>query len=131
MLVAIGIACSFAFHYKIEFFAGIYENGIAAFPCSLCFSFGFIFIMYALSDVQNNVILKVLNYFGQNSIVVMLIHTTMLLFVTYPFGNWMKALVGAQSVVIGLGLYVITLLLQVPVVYVVDRWFPILRGRMR
>lgn len=132
LLITAGILTAFSCNYKIEFFAGIYMNGLIAFLCSLSFSFGFILILFALKNIdKRNIVVKTLDFFGKNSIVVMLFHTTMLLFVTYPFGNLMKALGGVESVVFGLLLYIVTLLLQVPCVYAVDRYFPILRGRMK
>ena len=83
------------------------------------------------SSLNNSLISNVLEFFGKNSIIVMLIHPTILLLFTYPFAAKFWGMDGFISVITAIFLFLIISVVQVPVVYVVNRWFGWTLGRIK
>ena len=73
--------------------------------------------------------LKLVQYFGRESLLVMLIHPTVLLFFTYPFGSRFVSLTGVRSFVCAMITFVAVTALNIPPICIINRWFPILNGR--
>ena len=127
-LLPAGCALACLCRFRLEFFSGIFYNGFAAVPISLLFSIGIILIAYSIRD-RSSGILKLIQYFGRESLLVMLIHPTVLLFFTYPFGNWFVSLTGIRSFVCAMIVFAAVAALNVPPICIINRWFPILNGR--
>ena len=125
--IAAGCIMAFFCQYRIEFFSGRFSNGTAAIPISLLFSVGIILFCYARKEADSS-ILKMLQYFGKESMLIMLVHPTILLLFTYPFGNWFVSLQGITAFLASMVLFAIIVLLNIPVIYVINRWLPILKG---
>ena len=130
LLVLAGCATASLCRFRLEFFSGIFSNGFAAVPISLAFSFGIILIAYSIRE-RNGGALKLVQYFGKESLLVMLIHPTVLLFFTYPFGSRFAALSGFRSFVCAMLTFAAVTALNVPVISCINRWFPILKGEVK
>ena len=116
--------------YKLEFFSGEFSNGFAAVPISLLFSFGIILIAYSIRD-KNSSLLKVIQYYGKESLLVMLIHPTVLLLFTYALGRSFVTMTGFRSFACAMLTFAAVAALNVPVIYVINRWAPILKGEVK
>lgn len=130
LLIMGGCIIAYAFQYKIAFYSGVFLNGFIAVPVSLLFSAGIIFCLHSIRETGNK-LLKGIQYFGKESMLIMLNHTTILLLFTYPFERWFGALPGIKSFSISMCLFVIVLILNVPLICIINRWFPILKGEIR
>lgn len=80
---------------------------------------------------SNSKVSGALEYFGKNSLVVMLIHPTILLFFTYPLAGKFWNMGGCQSVIVALVLFLIITVIEIPVIYVVNRWFGWTLGKIK
>ena len=130
LLVLAGCVTACLCRFRLEFFSGIFSNGFAAVPISLVFSFGIILIAYSVRE-RNSGALKLVQYFGKESLLVMLIHPTVLLFFTYPFGSRFAAMTGLRSFACAMLVFTVVAALNVPVIYCINRWFPILKGESK
>jgi len=126
---------------EIDFFNGQFSKAPGSLISSICLSFSSIILLYNLeqkitANIQpKNVILasisKILNYFGKNSIIAMLVHPTVLLCMTFPFGGWMSSQIGVKAVIISILIFVILAILQIPFIFIIDRYLPFLIGKNR
>ena len=128
LLLPAGCVMACLCRFRLEFFSGAFHNGFAVVPISLLFSIGIILIAYSLRDKSNGM-LKLVQYFGRESLLVMLIHPTVLLFFTYPFGSRFVSLTGVRSFVCAMITFAAVTALNVPPICIINRWFPILSGR--
>ena len=87
-------------------------------------------IPYVLFSLFNSA-LKLMQYFGKESLLVMLIHPTVLLFFTYPFGRSFATMTGLRSFACAMLTFAAVAALNVPVIYCINRWFPILKGEVK
>ena len=126
--IAVGCIMAVFCQYRIEFFTGSFSNGMVAIPVSLLFSFGIIVCCYTIRDSDSS-LLKMIQHFGRESLLIMLIHPTILLFFTYPLAGWFVSLQGLQSFIASIILFVIVLLLNIPAFYIINKWLPILKGK--
>ena len=94
------------------------------------FSFGIILAAYYARDSSSGA-LRLIQYFGKESLLVMLIHPTVLLFFTYPFGRSFATMTGLRSVACAMLTFAAVAALNVPVIYCINRWFPILKGEVK
>ncbi|MBO5544489.1 MAG: acyltransferase [Oscillospiraceae bacterium] len=130
LLVLAGCVAACRCRFRLEFFSGVFSNGFAAVPISLVFSIGIILIAYSVRE-RNNRALKLLQYFGKESLLVMLIHPTVLLFFTYPFGRSFATMTGLRSFACAMLTFAAVAALNVPVITCINRWFPILKGEVK
>lgn len=129
-MIISGCIISHFYPYQIEFFSGSFLNGRIAIPVSILISGGIILICYSIRDRQNT-LLRIVQYFGRESMLIMLLHPTILLFFTYPFGNWFHSISGSAAVTTAVLLFLLVMLLTIPFISVINRWFPILKGESR
>ena len=130
LLVLAGCVASCLCRFRLEFFAGVFLNGYVAVPVSLMFSIGIILTAYSIRD-RNSRVLKLVQYFGRESLLVMLIHPTVLLLFTYPFGSRFEAMTGFRSFACAMLTFAAVTALNVPVIVCINRWFPILKGEVK
>ena len=130
LLVLAGCVAACLCRFRLEFFSGIFSNGFAAVPISLVFSIGIILAAYSIRE-RGNRALKLLQYFGKESLLVMLIHPTVLLFFTYPFGRSFATMTGLRSFACAMLTFAAVAALNVPVITCINRWFPILKGEVK
>lgn len=130
LFIIVGCIMAYTFQYNIAFYSGLFLNGLIAIPVSLLFSIGIILCLYSIRETSNKV-LKVIQYFGKESMLIMLIHTTILLFFTYPFEGWFGSLLGIKAFIVSMCVFVVVLILSIPLIYIINRWFPVLKGEKR
>lgn len=126
LLALAGCVAASLCRFRLEFFSGIF-TGFMAVPVSLMFSFGIILAAYSARDRSSGA-LRLIQYFGKESLLVMLIHPTVLLLFTYPFGKSFAALSGVRSFACAMLIFAAVAALNVPVITCINRWFPILKG---
>ena len=126
LLALAGCVAASLCRFRLEFFSGIF-TGFMAVPVSLMFSFGIILAAYSARDRSSGA-LRLIQYFGKESLLVMLIHPTVLLLFTYPFGKSFAALSGVRSFSCAMLIFAAVAALNVPVITCINRWFPILKG---
>lgn len=130
VLFVVGCFGAFYFDYKVVFKSGTFLNGLAGVPITVFFSFGVILCMYSMQNISNKALVS-LQYFGRESLLIMLIHTTILLFFTYPLEGWFKSLTGVKSFVVSMVVFAIVSACTIPIIAVINRWFPILKGEIK
>lgn len=116
---------------EISFFEGKYNNPISSLICSISFSL-FIICFCNIIDVDSNgscKICQVMEYLGKNSLIIMLVHPTLLLFITFPLADNFATLKGIQSVFIALSLFVFIVLLDIPFIKLLNRKLRFLLGK--
>lgn len=96
---------------------------------SLVFSFGIILFAYSVRERSSGA-LKRVQYFGKESLLVMLIHPTVLLFFTYPFGRTFVSLTGVRSFACAMLTFAAVAARNVPVITCINRWL-ILKGEVK
>lgn len=126
-----GVVCYTTFGSNYSFFGGRFEYPLPSLLSGVLLSTAVVVGCKWFEDCKINhlMALKFFEYFGKNSLIVMLIHPTILLLFTYPFSGKFWEMDGIVSVVTSFGLFVIMTILQYPTIYVVDRWFGWTLGR--
>jgi len=151
-LIVAGAAVQIAFGCGIDFFNGSFTKLIPSLLASLFSSFGWILIIrnavQAVDSAKNVVddnsmtddtdmgkntrkhgIDRILNYMGSNSIIVMLVHPIVLMVILYPFGNYIRSFTGVSAIIAGIVLYLVLCILQIPCVYIINKYLPFMIGR--
>ncbi len=107
---------------KIDFFSGVFYNGLVAIPVSVCLSLGYISAMI-LSDGNEKLgkLLTGLLYLGRNSITIMLVHPLLLQCIMYPLGRMMGKLMGITGVAMAMLVYIVLVLLELPFIRFFNR----------
>lgn len=117
---------------RVDFFSGIFSNGLASIAASLLSSFGYIIIFCWISRKQLfQLIQRFLMYFGKNSLIVMLIHPLWLQCFMYPLRGWFGGLTGTTSFMMAILIYVIIVLLEVPSIWIMNNYFGVLIGKKK
>ena len=97
---------------------------------SLCTSVGFIVVLYSVEQYKiTNRLLKMLKYYGKNSLIAMLIHPNILLCFTYPFGSIIASMDGIKAVFISLVLWIIIVIMEIPFIWIINNKIPWVIGR--
>lgn len=116
----------------IDFFGGIFLNGISSVAASLLSSFGFILLFCWISKKRLfQWPQRVLLFFGKNSLIVMLIHPLWLQCFMYPLRGWFGGLTGMESFMMAILIYVVIVLLEVPSIWIMNKYFGVLVGKKR
>ena len=116
----------------IDFFGGIFLNGISSVTASFLSSFGFILLFCWISKKQLfQVLQRILLFFGENSLIVMLIHPLWLQCFMYPLRGWFGELTGRKSFLIAVLIYIVIVLLEVPSIWIMNKYFGVLIGKKK
>lgn len=113
----------------ISFFTGEYRGAIAAISSVLFTCLGYLELFQNLDKVNVCLVKRILAFFGRNSLIIMLIHPIILLFFTYPFGGFFNQLQGVYSFGCGICVYVVLVVMEVPFIYVINKYFKFLLGK--
>lgn len=117
---------------RVDFFSGIFSNGIASIAASLLSSFGYILLICWISKKQLFQLLqRFLVFFGKNSLIVMLIHPLWLQCFMYPLREWFGELTGRKSFLIAVLIYIVIVLLEVPSIWIMNKYFGVLIGKKK
>lgn len=109
----------------------VYNNILLYLVTSLCGSFGVIFLCRALEGWHHTLPVRICMYYGRNSLVVMMTHAPFYIMyiaarVTYGINNHIRSLGQAPLCLL---MTCLVLLIEVPVVEVMNRYLPFLLGR--
>lgn len=119
---------------KFSFFTGNFEKPVTSIFSSSLLSVGFILVMMLLQDVGERKLCrfkKMLDYFGENSLIVMVVHPTVLLLFTYPFAGKFWAMQGVEAIIVSIVLFCVIVLLEFPIIWIVNRWFSWTLGKKK
>lgn len=122
LLMVAGVAAFLCLGSEYAFFDGYFKNPAGSLLCSLSLSCGFILLFCYIE--KTNMALRILDHFGRNSIIVLLVHPIVLLCFTYPLGDFFVTLSGIRGVVFSLILWLFILLLMIPAIWIINNWIP-------
>lgn len=132
ILMICGMVSYFSVGSNYSFFDGKFSGPIRSLCTGVLLSTALVIGCICIENyLFNSKVASALEYFGKNSLVVMLIHPIILLFFTYPLAGEFWNMGGYQSVVIALALFLIVSVIEIPVIYVVNRWFGWTLGRIK
>lgn len=132
ILLLIGGIPEILFGCQTDFFEGIFQYPIQSIVSAAATCSGYMFIFDKIEKSGKLInIRKFLNYFGRNSLIVMLIHPLLLQVVMYPFGNEVVELQGIISVMVCTVIYVLLVIVEIPFIEIINRYFPVILGRGR
>ena len=119
-----GIICYFMLGSEYSFFYAIFKNWLGSLLAILLNSFGCIIIF-------KNIDKEVLSwlFFGKNSLIIMLIHPTVLSFYTYPAQGSFNLLPVITQWMVALSIFVTIILLEVPFIQLINRKLSFLIGK--
>ncbi len=131
ILTVIGVITWVLFGSGVNFFAGSFTNMLGMFSAILL-SVACIAWLEILEEISALVYAKkFLNYFGRNSIIVMLVHPTLLLLATYPFGSVFSSMRGIMAIVVSIMLFVVLIVMEVPFIWFINKYIPFVIGKKR
>ena len=132
VLIAAGILTEIFFGCEIAFSNGNFSNPVTMLICSICSSFGYMFLLEKLKKINfANIVKKMFSYFGKNSLIVMLVHPLLLQVVMYPLGSRIGQLQGVISAMAGIFVYVGLVVLEIPFIKIINGYFPFVLGRSK
>lgn len=132
LLVAAGWGVALMNGTRVDFFSGIFSNGLASIAASLLSSFGYIIIFCWISKKQLIQLLqRFLVFFGKNSLIVMLIHPLWLQCFMYPLRGWFGELTGMESFMMAILVYIVIVLLEVPSIWIMNKYFRVLISKKK
>lgn len=112
------------FGSRYSFFEGRFDMPWWSLCTGLLLSLGTVLFCNILEKhFEKTKIMKAIEFFGENSLIIMLIHPTILLVFTYPFAGFFGNIEGVQSTLTCICLFLIIVLLELPAIYIVNRWF--------
>lgn len=112
-----------------SFFEGYFSEPIVSLSTGLFLSAGTVMLCKSIESCCKNKVGKILEWYGKNSLIVMLVHPTILLFITYPLGKQFWNMTGICSFVLPLILFIFIVVAEIPFVWIINRWFPWLIGK--
>lgn len=122
-----GMIAFLKFGSSFGFFSCDYNNIIGSLLCSICLSLSIIYMFQYIENKGRP--LRLLEYYGKNSLIIMLVHPTILLFFTYPLATTFGRLRGMTAIITCSVLFGIILLLNTPCIYMINRYFPWVIGK--
>lgn len=130
ILVAAGFMMWKKLSCEMNYFNGAFEGFISAILINICSVVGILMFMYRL-DSRLGRKLKLLSYFGRNSLIVMLVHPIFLMCYIYPFGWKISGYSEEMQRVAGVILYFGLIVLEIPVIELIQRYFPFMIGKRK
>lgn len=115
----------------VNFFAGSFTN-IPGMASAVVLSLACISWLEYLEAIKVLTHVKrFLNYYGRNSLSVMVIHPTLLLLVTYPLGGAFGNMDGISAVAVSLLVYVGLIIAEVPFIWFINKYIPFVIGKKK
>lgn len=130
-LTALGIVVWCVFGNGVNFFAGSFVNIPGLFSAILLFLACIVWLdcMEGISKLKQ--IKRFLNYYGENSLIVMVVHPTLLLFATYSLSGVFKNIQGMYSVVVVMLLYIALIVAEIPFIWFINHYIPFVIGKRK
>lgn len=115
-----------------SFFDGRYTNMTGSLLCSICNGLGILFLLIFINKKEyRNKLLNILSFFGRNSLIIMLVHPTLLLLFTFPLGGYFVKMMGLSGIAAAIILWILLIVLNVPFIYIINNWFPWMIGKRK
>ncbi len=128
----IGIITYSVFGNDYSFFAGSFSNMPVSVVNAVAGSVGVVTLCRALELVHPaDKVRKALNYIGQNSLIIMLVHPTILLVFTYPLGGFFSSCTGVKGVVMSPVLFAVLVIAEIPFIWIINNYLPWMIGKKR
>lgn len=115
---------------EMNYFGGEFGGFIPAILINICSVAGILMFMYRL-DGRLGRRLKLLSYFGRNSLVIMLVHPILLMCYIYPFGGKIAGYSEGMQKAAGVILYFVLIVLEIPAIELIQRYFPFMIGKKK
>lgn len=131
ILTATGVAAWIVFGNGVNFFGGSFTN-MPGMSSAIILSLASIVWLKCLEEISAlRQVKRFLNYYGRNSLIVMIIHPTLLLFVTYPLGGTFWNMSGIFTIVVSLIVFVILIIGEVPFIWFINKYIPFVIGKTK
>lgn len=133
----IGIACLvfgwMAWHFwssGINYYGASFSKPMSSITVNLLNSIGYIGVLSYFADKDFR-FTKILDYFGRNSLIVMVIHPIILMCYVYPIGFPIEKLSGMGQILFGMTFFGLMLLIHIPIIYIMNHYFPWMIGKKK
>lgn len=104
---------------NIDFFNGSFSNILSSLISSICTGAGIVLLLYVVERKKiESFFTKWMLFLGQNSLIIMLVHPTILLFFTYPLGKYFATCYGVKGIIFSMLLFVIIVILNILVIFI-------------
>jgi fucose 4-O-acetylase-like acetyltransferase len=130
ILLGTGFAGWKYFDCEMNYFGGEFRGLGPAVLINVCSISGILILMYLL-DGKLDRRLKVLRYFGRNSLIVMVMHPIFLMCYIYPFGGRIAGYSENMQWAAGIILYLALIVLEIPAIELIQRYFPFMIGKKK
>lgn len=131
ILTVMGVVAWIVFGNGVNFFGGSFIN-MPGMSSAIILSLASIAWLKCLEEISVlRQVKRFLNYYGKNSLIVMVIHPTLLLFVTYPLGGAFWNMSGIIAIVVSLIVFVILIIGEVPFIWFINKYIPFVIGKRR
>lgn len=131
ILTVMGVAAWTVFGDGVNFFGGSFTN-MPGMISAIILSLASIAWLKCLEEVSAlKQVKRFLNYYGRNSLIVMVIHPTLLLFVTYPLGSTFWNMSGIIAIVVSLIVFAILIIGEIPFIWFINKYIPFVIGKRK
>lgn len=124
IVLSLGILSYLIMGSEYSFFSGTFEKPVASLLALFLNSIGCILIF---KNLNGNI--KFWKYIGENSLIIMLVHPTILLCYTYPARGFFNSIPPISQWLISLSIFVTIVLLEVPLIQLINNKLPFLIGK--
>lgn len=132
VLLLTGGTIEILFGCRTDFFDGVYKYPLSSILSAVATCVGYMLIFEKIEKSGKLIRMRqFLNYFGKNSLIVMVIHPLLLQVVMYPLGGKLVNLQGMAAVVAGSLFFVLLIVAEIPFIRIINKYFPIILGRSR
>ncbi len=130
LALIIGSVSYSIFGNSYSFFAGNFSNMPVSIINAVTGSVGVVMICRALEKSHlPDKIRDVFSYIGRNSLIIMLVHPTILLVFTYTFGNYISRCAGVSGIIVSLALFAVLIVAEIPCIWVINNHLPWMIGK--
>lgn len=116
--------------FEMSYFSGNFQGMIPAILVNICSVSGILLLLYLLDGKMNRKI-RLLSYFGKNSLIIMVAHPILLMCYIYPFGYKIANYSEQIQWIAGMILYLTLIVLEIPAIELIQRYFPFLIGKKK
>lgn len=124
ILLFLGILSYWKMGSEYSFFSGTFKDPMASLSAIFLNSFGCIIIF---KNIDKNIVFW--KYIGENSLIIMLVHPTILLFYTYPAKGMFELLPFITQWMVSSSIFISIVLLEIPFIQLINHKFPFLIGK--
>jgi len=130
VLLGLGFIIWKGWECEISYFSGEFVGIIPALFINIFSVSGILLLMFMLDNKISRK-LKFLSYLGRNSLIIMVVHPILLMCYIYPFGGRIAGYSENMQWIAGLILYLGLIVLEIPAIELIQRYFPFLIGKKK